>query len=86
MARDRPRCPGCGDKYTRKHDEPAVCSLMCAAQVLKDIEHEAKLRGWDWREYLPANRRPDLVPWDAYQAASRLKNGKKAWRRTTTDE
>lgn len=79
------RCVGCGDKYKAIPNEAPVCSLVCAAKVLADIEHEAKLRGWDWREYVPSNRRPDLVPWDAWQAATRLK-GKGSWRTALTDE
>ena len=72
---------GCGDKYSRS-DFPA-CSLICAAEILARMENEAVIRGWDLRDYLPQDQRPDEVPWDAWQAATKL-HGKNQWRKIRT--
>lgn len=78
------RCAGCGDKYpaTTVNGEINVpaCSLQCAGEILLRIMMEATIRGWDWKDYLPDDKRPDQVPWDAWQSATKL-HGKKHWRK-----
>ena len=78
------RCPGCGDRVPKTRYGEAVqspcCTQACAEGVLTRLEAESKLTGNDWRDRLPADQRPDLIPWDAWQAATRL-HGKKQWRK-----
>jgi hypothetical protein len=63
-------------------DYPA-CSMICAAEALGRLAVGAQAMGLDWRDFLPADQRPDLVPWDAWQTATKL-HGKRVWRTTKT--
>lgn len=78
------RCVICGDKWSANGDFPA-CSQQCAAEAFARIVIGAEAYGLDWKDLLPRDQRPDLVPWDAWQAGTRL-NGKKHWRKVKTEE
>lgn len=70
----RPRCLGCGDKFTVSAYRRVACSIRCGSLIVERLIDA----GADLSALLPGNQRPDLVPWDAWQAATKI-NGKKQW-------
>lgn len=55
-----------------------ACSLFCAQLIMHRVFAVAAEHGWDLRDLLPDEWRPDAIPWDTWQAAVRI-GGRKTW-------
>ncbi len=71
-----------GRTYTTCDNKPATrgpygdglaCSLQCAQLIMVRVFSSAAENGWDLRDLLPEEWRPDLIPKAAWQAGVKLK-------------